>query len=441
MTRSGTVTAATIRSVSSAVALGGLAVTLLTLLALLVVTPAAQAAVNTADPAAPVKLIFIHHSTGEAWLSNSHGQLGIALADHNYFVSDTNYLWGSDMPISRDSEPIGSTTDIGDWWTWFRGPSADTYLAALYSESGTHCTYSRLDPDPGGANEIVMFKSCFPNSDLSGDAGAAVPAIDVNPLKGLGAGGAEFTVANAKGIYNDLLPYFAAHQEKLFVLIVSPPIQSPGTPANGRAMADWLVDHWLQDAAYAHANVFVFDFYNVLTSNSGSAATNDLGAETGNHHRIWNGAVQHQTDGGVNHLVYPTGDDHPSAAGDLKATAEFLPLLNNAYNTWKANAGSDTTGPQTFAPRRATVQRGKTATLYYRVTDDQAVSCTVTIKVKTLGGRLVWTLRPGLKGCDTLRHARFRCKLAKKTYRFFVYARDLSGNAQTVVGSNRLVVR
>ena len=75
------------------------------------------------------------------------------------------------------------------------------------------------------------------------------------------------------------------------------------------------------------------------------------------------------------------------------------------------------------------------------MTDDQAISCTVTIRVKTLGGRLVKTLRPGLQGCDTLRHVHFRCTVAKKTYRFFVYARDMSGNAQTRVGSNRLVVR
>jgi hypothetical protein len=433
MTQSRTTREATVPVASSAVALAVAVAALLTLLALSIVTPAAHAAVNTADPAAPVKLVFVHHSTGQDWLDDGHGQLGTALRDHNYFVSDTNYGWGPDS--------IGDSTDIGHWWTWFRGPSAATYMTSLYAESAQNSSYSRLAADPGGANEIVMFKSCFPNSNLSGDAGDAVPLIADNPLKGLACGGAEFTVANAKGIYLDLLPYFAAHQEKLFVLIVSPPIQSPGTPANGRALANWLVDHWLQDAAYAHDNVFVFDFYNVLTSNGGNASTNDLNSAAGNHHRVWNGAVQHKTDDGVNHLVYPTGDDHPSAAGDQKATAEFLPLLNNAYNTWKSNAGSDTTGPQTYAPRRAAVTRGKTATLYYRVTDDQAISCTVTIRVKTLGGRLVKTLRPGLKGCDTLRHVHFRCTVAKKTYRFFVYARDMSGNAQTRVGSNRLAVR
>ncbi len=76
----------------------------------------AEATVNTARPAAHVKLIFIHHSTGQAWLDDGYGRLGLALRDNNYFVSDTNYGWGPDR--------IGDSTDLGHWWTWFRGPSS-----------------------------------------------------------------------------------------------------------------------------------------------------------------------------------------------------------------------------------------------------------------------------------------------------------------------------
>lgn len=282
-------------------------------------------AANTARPAAPVKLVFVHHSTGEAWLADGHGRLGIALRDNNYFVSDTNYDWG---PGS-----IGSVTDIGHWYTWFRDAArSPAAMAALYAESGRHCSYSRLAADPGGPNEIVLFKSCFPNSDLGGSASAAIPPIASNPLRGQDCYGASFTVANAKGIYRDLLGYFAAHQDKLFVAIVAPPILSPGTPANGRAMADWLVNDWLD--GYAHDNVFVWDFYNVLTSETASGRS-DVGLASGNHHRVWSGVVQHKTNDGVNRLVYDSGgDDHPNAAGDRKATAEFVPLLNAAYNAW-----------------------------------------------------------------------------------------------------------
>jgi len=41
-----------------------------------------------------LKLVFIHHSSGENWLSDENGGLGPALMEHGYFVSDTNYDWG-----------------------------------------------------------------------------------------------------------------------------------------------------------------------------------------------------------------------------------------------------------------------------------------------------------------------------------------------------------
>jgi len=278
-------------------------------------------------PAKTVKLIFIHHSTGTAWLADENGGLGVALKNNNYFVSDTNYGWGPDV--------IGDRTDTGNWWDWFRGPKSNTYMQALYNEYGQHSSYTRLssDPDTSRENEIVMFKSCFPNSAIDGNPDDPAKTGN-NPLQG----GGPMTVANVKGIYNDILTYFAAHQDKLFVLIVPPPLVESATnatqAANARAVANWLVNKWL--SGYTHNNVAVFDFYNVLTSNGGSTNTNDLGAEGGNHHRWWNGSVQHSQTGSSNYLAYPTGDSHPSQAGNRKATAEFVPLLNYYYQRWAA---------------------------------------------------------------------------------------------------------
>ncbi|WP_172450507.1 hypothetical protein, partial [Candidatus Chloroploca asiatica] len=78
--------------------------------------------------------------------------------------------------------------------------------------------------------------------------------------------------------------------------------------------------------------------YNVLTSNGGDVATNDAGAETGNHHRWWNGAVQHLQTVNNNYAAYPSGDSHPTTAGHQKATAEFVPLLNIAYHRWQSDS-------------------------------------------------------------------------------------------------------
>ncbi|MGB8980716.1 MAG: hypothetical protein WCC12_02465, partial [Anaerolineales bacterium] len=50
-----------------------------------------QAGDNPNPPGEVVKLIFIHHSTGENWLTDDYGDLGRTLDQNNYFVSDTNY--------------------------------------------------------------------------------------------------------------------------------------------------------------------------------------------------------------------------------------------------------------------------------------------------------------------------------------------------------------
>jgi hypothetical protein len=288
---------------------------------------------NRTAPSSTVKLIFIHHSCGENWLSDAEGRLGIALRDNNYFVSDTNYGWGPNS--------IGDNTDIGHWWTWFCGSNSSTYLNALYNESSRSWEfYSRLSRDPGGENEIIMFKSCYPNSYLGGNPNDPATTGN-NPLRGQDCGSSHHTVANAKGIYNDLLTYFATRQDKLFIAITAPPQVANETDsrhaANARAFNNWLVNHWLE--SYPYRNVAVFDFYNVLTSNGGDSHTNDAGRETGNHHRWWKGEVQHIQTRDSNTAAYAAGDwdSHPTAAGNRKATQEFIDLLNIYYHCWKGS--------------------------------------------------------------------------------------------------------
>lgn len=298
------------------------------------ITIADGAALNPNPPANPAGLIFIHHSVGENWLCDSNGGLGIAMRDNNYFVSDTNYGWGPGI--------IGDYTDIGQWWLWFRGPDSQTYLNALYNEGEQNASYSRLSTKPSGENQIIMFKSCFPNSNLLGNPTDQVPSINDNQLKGQSSGSEYHTVANAKGIYIDILEYFSTRQDKLFIAITASPLSDASMPDNARAFNEWLVNDWLK--SYPYKNVAVFDFYNILTTNGGNPNINDLNQNSGNHHRWWNNAIQHKIDGDddsyPNILEYPgEGDDHPSIAGNLKATGEFLPLLNIYYNCWKGTGG------------------------------------------------------------------------------------------------------
>lgn len=274
-------------------------------------SPPAQAM----DPTPPdhvVKLIFIHHSTGENWLTDGYGNLGRALDQNNYFVSDTNYGWGPDA--------IGDRTDIPNWVEWFASGMTPTYMQALFNEGGQNSSYTRTLSDPGGENEIIMFKSCFPNSELGGNPNDPPGTYE------------EMTVSGAKYVYNTILQYFATRPDKLFVVITAPPLSDRTHAANARAFNNWLVNDWLAENNYTLNNVAVFDFYNILTDPDA-------------HHRIRNGQVEHIVQG-RNTLAYPSGDDHPSERGSRKATEEFIPMLNSFYHNWQAGnpqpVGGDT---------------------------------------------------------------------------------------------------
>ena len=321
---------------------------------LLLLFPIWLSAVDNPDrPSRPVRLIFIHHSSGENWLTNSNGGLGIALKKANYYVSDTNYGWGpADLDVGSDT--IGDHTDIGHWYNWFAGPNRETYLTALYGERGRHSSYSRLGKRPAGENRIVMFKSCFPNSSLKGKPSDPPKTGAGNKLRGQDAGSSYMTVGNAKGIYKDLLRYFATRQDKLFIVVTAPPLSrsetSSARAANARALNRWLTRTWL--SSYPHKNVAVFDFYNVLTSNGGSSAVNDVGESGGNHHRWYNSAVQYQQSLKYNYSAYPTDewDSHPTRAGNRKASAEFVKLLNVYYHRWQDSLKAGSWSPGGILP-------------------------------------------------------------------------------------------
>ena len=351
------------------------------------VSPDETNAPNPDPPDEAVKLVFIHHSSGKNWLGtpfSTNGRLGNTLGDNNYYVSDTYYDWGPDS--------IGDDTDIGHWWDWFRGENSGIYLNALYATTAQNADYTRPMDDPGGENEIIMFKSCYPNSNLLGNPDDP-PTVGDNPLRGRKSSTPYHTVGNAKGIYNDILEYFETRQDKLFVVIAAPPVTDDTYADNARAFNNWLVNDWLDD--YPHHNVAVFDFYNVLTTNGGDAYTNDYGLPTGNHHRVVTTTtpiiVKHITDGddddNPNVLEYPKSstDDHPTAAGNLKATGEFVPLLNAYYNCWKHGDCWDYTSDWisvTAANDAASVYPGETATYTLSLTASEGFTASVTLTLQ-----------------------------------------------------------
>jgi hypothetical protein len=231
-----------------------------------------------------VNLVFIHHSVGENWLNDG---LCRALNDSGYHVADIYYGWRA----------YGDNTDTVAWPAWF----TDEVMSLVYQELGQMTAPNNLDPAPG-ENAIVMFKSCFPNSDVGSD------------------------ISDEKAIYNSLLPYMEAHADKMFVLVTPPPMIEIPDPQKTRELCDWLANReqgWL--AGLSTGNVFVFDLYNVLTHPDA-------------HHRLAGGVEVHEAVPGSDTLYYDSdGDDHPNSDGNLKATEEFVPLLNKWYREFAAS--------------------------------------------------------------------------------------------------------
>ena len=262
-------------------------------------TPGASEIADRAPGASEIadgKICFIHHSTGSAWIATDKGTLGTALNANGYYVVECDYGW-SDPGYDQ-----GSSTDTGDWPDWFN----DTVMPYVYANEA-HFDYTNSIDDPGGEVEIVMFKSCYPNSEVGR------------------------SIVDEQAVYNSLLEYFGDHTDRMFVLVVPPPEIVINSAALTRELANWLADRdsgWL--SGYAHDNVYAFDYYNVLT-------------DPNNHHRIGaSGSEEHIVSvnpvdsANPNELYYYTGtNDHPTSEGHRKATEEFLPLLNEWYDAWK----------------------------------------------------------------------------------------------------------
>jgi hypothetical protein len=99
----------------------------------------------------------------------------------------------------------------------------------------------------------------------------------------------------------------------------------------------------------------------------------------------------------------------------------------------------DTARPTTAA-RTASVTRGRTVSLRYRV-DDLAPEASVTLVVKNARHKTVKTLVLGARATNMDLTCRFVCRLPLGVYRYYVYAADPAGNAQEKPASAKLTVR
>jgi beta propeller repeat protein len=136
----------------------------------------------------------------------------------------------------------------------------------------------------------------------------------------------------------------------------------------------------------------------------------------------------------------------PFAPDDQGAsTYEFrcADVAGNVSGLSTTSVKLDSGRPRTKALSRAAVRRGRYVRLRYRVVDAVPGSGAVRVKIriKSATGKTVKTLKCGTRPVNTALTHRFRCRLKKGSYRFFVYATDLAGNAESRIGRSTLRVR
>ena len=275
------------------------------------------ASTAVASAGAPLRLLFIHHSCGgqlfapsgaeqgESCIYGAHpngGDLRGKLVENGYEIHEASY-----------GSVIGQDTDLFHWLGKFR-----SQMPRILATTNQDETYPASQEGTAKRNQIVMFKSCYPNNHFIGEG--TEPGDPKGP---------ELTLANAKATLGALLPELAAQPDVLFVYVTAPALapaipterawkwlakKALGKPTNeARALAeaalarrfhDWARSPkgWLE--GYEGKNVVVFDYYDVLTGN-GRSNLSVYGSVGGR-------------------------DSHPSSEGNHLAAEAFVPFLNQA---------------------------------------------------------------------------------------------------------------
>ncbi|MFZ5893633.1 MAG: hypothetical protein ACOY0T_21400 [Myxococcota bacterium] len=215
-------------------------------------------------PSRPLSMVWLHHSTGDRLLK---GGLLDALKQDGIAFHDINY-----EEAAVDGYVVGDHTDIDDWPKTFNTPK--------YFEVVKRWELTGDKP----AHDIVMFKSCYPNSNIKNDA----------------------QLDEYKQHFNSLVPTFKAHPNILFIAMSTPPLVKKNTTVaaanRAREWSRWLTSEY----AAGLPNVKVFDLFDALAIAEGNPDANTLAPQ----------------------FATGRGDSHPSPEGARAVTRLFIPWLN-----------------------------------------------------------------------------------------------------------------
>lgn len=275
-------------------------------------------------------LVFIHHSSGQHWLTSG---LEAALAKKDYVGTCTGITYGTTVQpdegrpgsLGADGRPPGDFTDMDHWLLWF-----NDYLAGVKQHGNNQ-----------NGNRIVLFKSCYPMSNVTaGDDGPGDPFDVTRTLANHKAvfrhpGGAGKTYTRQNSEYKPLNQIFAENPGTLFVAISSPPrhfgpqdATEDAQAQRARHFADWLENDWLKAYNAAHPglnNVAVFNWFDFLSNPPGHPEHPNRLKE------IYGGG---------------TGDSHPNRKADKESTKAFATAPGNPLDrAWEAFNSAQKSAP------------------------------------------------------------------------------------------------
>lgn len=186
----------------------------------------------------PQKVIFLHHSTGEAlfyegnvqdYFSNYNSQ-----NQTDYQITEKAY---PDSPYPWENYPY----DYWNLWLNNQCNNSNSNIECL----GSLCT----------RYNVIVFKHCYPGADILTDDG--------NPL----ISSSKKTLANYKLQYRALRDLMDAHPGNKFIVWTLVPLHRLATSTEnaGRAreFVSWVLNDWLTEDGQNHPNIYIFNFYNL----------------------------------------------------------------------------------------------------------------------------------------------------------------------------------
>ncbi len=192
---------------------------------------------KTTTKTSGTKLFFIHHSTGEVyWNGGMHSAL-------------ENAGYSGDAP----------------WWDGGTDPQD---FPGLFQDANNWQNYFNN-------YDIIVFKSCFPASDITSDE----------------------MLTDYKNWYKELYAIYNAHSSKLFVAMSTPPLLEAHTSAAAatRALAfeTWLIGDYKTnyESQYSKTNLAPFGLHTLLSDVNGYLKSDFISSSDDNHPNAYSGEV------------------------------------------------------------------------------------------------------------------------------------------------------